>query len=92
MKYNKELYPNYPWVSKKTIKGTRIEAYAKKKAAELGYRLKKVWEHKKYIFGLFNDGTKDGLVVTLGYSDNRVRGAAYRPCDFAGGSYQRGSD
>lgn len=91
MKYNKELYPNYPWVSKKTIKGTRIETYAKKKAAESGYRLKKVWDHKKYIYGLFDDGTKEGLVVTLGYSDDRVHGN-YRPCDFAGGSYRRGKD
>ena len=91
MKYNEELHPGYSVVSKKTIKGTRIETYAKKKVAESGYRLKNVWDHKKYIYGLFDDGTREGLVVTLGYSDNRVQGN-YRPCDFAGGSYRRGTD
>ena len=91
MKYNNELHPDYSAVSKKTIKGTRIETYAKKKVAESGYRLKDVWDHKKHIYGLFDDGTREGLVVTLGYSDDRVLGN-YRPCDFAGGSYQRGND
>jgi len=67
--------------TKKQIKGTKIEEYMKHKEKELGYKCKKIFDKDEYIFGEFDDGTEDRLIVTLGYAEKLLHNM-YLPMNF----------
>ena len=80
----KTLFPHNK-ITKAVIKGTAIGRYMGDKEKELGYRCRRVWSHEGYIYGKFDDGTKEGLIITLAYSETRLAGT-FVPYYFAGGT------
>lgn len=67
--------------TKKQIQGTKIEEYMKHMEKELGYKCKRISTENNYIFGEFDDGTEDRLIVTLGYAEKLLH-YMYLPMNF----------
>lgn len=90
-KFTGHIHSSQIITKKSQITGTRIQEFMLRKEKDLGYRCKKVWNHesapdRNLIYGLFDDGTKEGLIVTLGYAEPRMHNM-FVPMDFAGGSF-----
>ena len=75
---------------RRTQLSKRMQAHIKSEEKRLGYRCTKIWDFTNpdgtvYVFGKFKDGTKEGLIVTLGYAEKHLNNKIL-PIYFTGGS------